>query len=200
VPIKVTGIVSYPEASVKVNSHEVNVAKDGTFSAQVQLTSEYSNIQAIASFETQVDDDWIRLFLVDGKIGVVPSTFNGSNMPNSLSIALKAGETKSLDSVLAVRKDVQTPAKCIFRVVTVAQQANQNESPIPGLTVNVEHPDFTIYPYINYHATITIMTKPELVVGNYYLNRSYDYRIGEQIGVSRNGALTKDSVSVIIQP
>lgn len=47
-PITISGIVSDPEATVTVNGVEVEVAEDGSFSAQVELTEGENVIEAIA--------------------------------------------------------------------------------------------------------------------------------------------------------
>jgi hypothetical protein len=171
-PLTVTGTVNNPRARVTVNGYEVNVAEDGNFSTQVQLTPDHSDVQAIAKFGNEVDVAWLMFVLSDGKITPVPgqSLLDSSHtFVSQATVELAAGESSSIDFTLVVRKDVVRGfSEARFSITRVGQN-DENELPmLSQLVAEVNPSNFTIYPNVDYHSTIAIKTSPGLASGEYY--------------------------------
>ena len=60
-PITISGTVSDPEATVTVNDEEVEVAADGSFSAEVELSEGENPIEAVATLGEQEASDSITV-------------------------------------------------------------------------------------------------------------------------------------------
>jgi hypothetical protein len=176
-PLKVSGTVSNPEATVTVNGSDVEVSEDGSFSTEVQLIEGVNSIEAVAKLGEQRDSAVIMLACSpEGIISPVPgrSHFDDAFLRYDDSVELKAGETKLLDVTLEARKD--GPGEVIYAIYRVAEEYAEHKVPVPeGFAVSIEPSKFIAYPNTIYHSTITIETTPELVPGEYWLRFEQEF-------------------------
>lgn len=161
-PVEARGFVNRPDATVTVNKRPAGVAPDGSFTAQVQLSYAYCNLQAVAVLGDDATEHTIMQSLSGGALTPV----YGSGIryaprllpPKDPTITLKPGGTASADLTLLLRTDKGvSPEKCSFSV----------PDSYPGLTAAVSPAKFEGYPNINYHPTVTFSAGPKVTPGEY---------------------------------
>ena len=170
-PIRVDGIVSHPEATVKVNGQTVNVADDGSFSHELQLDSgsddTITKITAKATLGTETDS-WIMAVGVapDGRILRVPGMGSGAHIYEPLirhqeTVDVEVGEVKTLDVTLESGKQTHPyyPSEFYYDI--------ENPFVSQGLEVTIEPERFIAYANTTYHSTLTIKTTNEINPGEY---------------------------------
>ncbi len=188
-PITIIGYINQTEAKVTVNGIEAKVEQDGAFSARVQLTLGTNSIQAVAKLGEKADEiTYIVGVSPEGRLYPIPGLGAGgpryqSRVIADESIKIKAGETKSLDVTLEVRKDIREPASFSYKILRVAKEYGKDELPIPeGMKISIEPSRFTIYPNTAYQSTIIIKTSRELVPGEYFFKFEKYYRDAHWMG------------------
>jgi hypothetical protein len=96
------------------------------------------------------------------------SLLESAHIDYSHSVERKAGETKSLDITLDMRKD--SLRRVSFAIWRVSKIYAEDRLPMPeGLDVSVEPSNFIAAPNNTYQSTIIIKTSPELPPGEYVL-------------------------------
>jgi hypothetical protein len=174
-PVSITGRVSKPQAEVTVNGQEVEVQADGSFSAESLL----DQVQASATLGEEHDSDFLPYFVSNGKAGIVPGA--GVVKSSMIRVAgnpidLSQGQSAVLDFDFNVRKDLAQDSKASFVIsrVSPGSQSLGSEGvqadflpPVPGLLVMMEPSDYTTYPNIDYHSSITITTGGGVAPGQY---------------------------------
>lgn len=86
------------------------------------------------------------------------------------SVELEAGETKLLNVISEVKKDIREPQEHKQKIFRVDNEYADDELPLPqGFEVNIEPARFTVYPNTTYESTITIRTTKEIPPGEYFL-------------------------------
>ena len=173
-PITVTGWVSDAQAIVTVDGNQVQVAEDGSYSTQVQLNVDTNGIEAAATLNWKEDRmSYLIGLSPEGKLFHIPGWiifYTSMNTMYDHEIQLKAGEIKSVDVNLEVRKSISEPRGFYYNIYRVGGEYRENELPMPeGLEISIEPSRFTIYPNTIYHSILTITTTPELTPGQYFL-------------------------------
>jgi len=188
-PVTITGRVNYPEAEVKVNGIESEVADNGNYSAVIRLKEGSNSIQAVATLGEQTDEITYLIGVTsEGKMFAVPGLGSGgpryhSRVSFANSVELKPGEIKSLAVTLDVKKDIHEPGSFSFNIFRVSEEFSQLPLPdemkqsLPsGLEILIEPASFMIYPNAAYHFIVTIKTSREFSPGEFYFDWESSYR------------------------
>jgi hypothetical protein len=163
------GTVSHPEAVVTVNGVKAKVEEDGSFSAQVPVTTGNNYIKAVATLGEKEDSD-SYLFIVTWYGRKLPVPGQGTEGHPRLDldnqVDLKLGETKELDITLETNE--VGPGQVSYKFFKVGGQFGEVESPLPkGFDVSIEPASFMAYQNTTYHLTLTIKAAPEAAPGEY---------------------------------
>jgi len=169
-PLKISGSVSNPGAKVTLDGTQVQVEKDGSFSASIQLSEGYNNVEVAAVLGKERDVmRYIITVTSEGKLIWPPPTGVLSKLEGFGDVTLKAGEAVSRDITLQVRKDVRGRTRFHHRISRVSEKYGHNELPIPeGLEVSVEPSGFMVYPMTVYHLTMTVKAAPGTAPAEYF--------------------------------
>jgi len=173
-PLIVKGRVSDSGAQVVVNEIVAEVV-EREFSVQVQLQEGNNTIEAVATLGEERDDSAYDIILnPEGQIISPPGGGGGtrylSRILHDQSIQVEAGEQKTIDVALEVRKGIPDTTGFSYKLSMVIAEYDENIMPsLEGLGIYIEPTSFTAYPNTTYHSTITINTSHELAAGDYWL-------------------------------
>ena len=178
-PLTINGKVNKPGAKVTVSGQDVPVAKDGSFTTQVQLTEGSNSIKAVATLGGERDEVYILFAVENGYPNPVPgySHFFAASLKYEHEITLKTGGAKRLALILETRKD--GPGRFYGSLVHVDREYGPLPQPMPeGLDVYLETPEFIAYPNTTYHINLVFSATPELDPGTYYLHFYHRFENG----------------------
>lgn len=176
VPVKITGIVNDPTATVTVNDIPAIVTATGTFSAEILLHEGRNEVQAVAIRNGQ-RDTWTVVVWVDEN-GTVeytpgkssPEQFFQAKVSYDAQIRINAGGKGLFDITLETGKESLAPDQFSFALTGASQLGPCGGEPVPsGFMVDIQPATFIAYPNTTYHTTMIIQTSKKLEAGVYYL-------------------------------
>jgi hypothetical protein len=184
-PVEARGFVNRPDATVTVNKRPAGVAPDGSFTAQVQLSYAYCNLQAVAVLGDDATEHTIMQSLSGGALTPVYGShyrFEPHLLAPKNPVTLKPGGTATADLTLMLRTDKGVGAeKCSIIV----------PGSYPGLTVSITPSEFEGYPNINYHPTVTFSAGPKVTPGEYPFRVEF---------ATASGLAAAANVNVVVEP
>lgn len=170
-PVSVTGWVNKPQAKVTVNEVEVRVGKNGSFSTKVQLKEGWNVVKAVAVLGEQTDSMDYQLTVYSEGISVSPHEELGyqSILMFDRVVEMKAGDTKIIDVMFDVRKEIMQPEEFTYTISFVGKEYSESAIPMPeGLDVIIEPSHFIGCPNMTYHSTLTFKAADTLTPGEYW--------------------------------
>jgi hypothetical protein len=182
VPVAVTGWVNLTAARVTVNGVVATVLPDGRYYAWVQLKENAAfTLQAIATLGGKTDEVTFRIGVDSrGRLSTVPGLEGGGTMYDSRinlekSAELEAGESKTLDFTLEVKKDIRAESDLgLFIYLRGSDRTNGNLLLPDWLSANFDPNFVKVYANTTYHFALDLDAATGLKPGEYPLSVEYD--------------------------
>jgi len=161
---------------VEVNGISAEISADGSFIAQILLSK--NNAGTIKATATSGDekDTYSWAYSIDngGTLNFIPGQHvdDYSRISVDPSIDIKSDETIDINLSLRTGKDIGYIHPVYqLEISRVRSLGDRNELPaLPGLEFNISPISFKVYPWINYHPNIQIVTNGDLETGDYYFH------------------------------
>jgi len=169
--LDIGGFVTNPLARVQVNGINARVASDGSFTANLLLDKKGKSIEALATFNDEMDADSLAYSVNNNRIiNFIPGqqSMKVSHIKVGPDINIIAGEIKDLHYELFTGKDIEYRAECSVRIARVLSQGNRNEQPdLPGLAVDIKPSSLRLYPGIDYDFDVKLAADRNISEGDY---------------------------------